>query len=480
MESSWKQTVKLAPHNSLNGDLHTDVAVIGGGLAGILIAYFLKSQDIQTIILEANTIGSGQTSGTTAKITSQHGLIYDKLITHFGKEKALQYATANQNAIEYYRTLIQEHNIECEFEHYPAYIYSTLDSHSLQEEALAAKSLGIPATFVTQTHLPFSVEGAVKFDSQAQFHPLKFIQALSKDLTIYEHTPVNAVENERIFTDKGTVTAKDIIFACHYPFINKPGYYFMRMHQERSYVVALKNAGKLDGMYLGIDPNGLSFRNNGEFLLLGGCGHRTGENSTGGNYAYLQEKAKDFWPCSEESTHWSAQDCMTLDGIPYIGQFSHSTPHWYVATGFGKWGMSSSMVSAQIISDLILGKTNDYAEVFSPLRFTITESLKSSLDESTHAIKSLSKQLFVKPSVEIDALPKGHGGIVEYEGEKVGVYKASTDETFIVSTRCPHLGCQLEWNPDELSWDCPCHGSRFDFKGNLINNPAQTDLSTLS
>lgn len=476
MHSIWKQNVQLTKHPTLKGDLTVDVAIIGGGLAGTLIAYFLQQQGIQAIILEADTVASGQTSGTTAKVTSQHGLIYHQLIKDFGKNKATQYAQANQQAITSYREIIKEHAIECEFEDYPAHIYSTLDSKSLKEEALAAQTVGLPATFVTDTQLPFPVEGAVKLDRQAQFHPLKFIQAISKNLTIYEHTKVNNVEGQRIFTDRGTVTAKDIVFACHYPFMNKPGYYFLRMHQERSYVIALKNACKLDGTYLGIDPNGLSFRNSGDLLLLGGGNHRTGENSKGGQYNFLREKAKEFWPQSQEVTHWSAQDCMPLDGVPYIGQFSHSTPHWYVATGFGKWGMTSSMVSAHIISDAILGKVNDYAEVFSPLRVSIAESAKASLDETAHAVKSLSRQLFTKPNTEIEALPVGHGGVVEYEGDKVGVYKTPSGETFIVSTRCPHLGCQLEWNPDELSWDCPCHGSRFYYTGKLINNPAQEDL----
>lgn len=477
MESIWKRTTNLDKRDPLPGDMETEAAIIGAGLAGILIAYFLEQKGIKTIILEGNSIASGQTGNTTAKITSQHDLIYDKMIKTFGKDKAQQYATANEKAIESYRQIITQNNIECEFEDFPAYIYSTVEAAPLHQEAIAAKILGIPATFTTDTKLPFPVEGAVRFDGQAQFHPLKFIEAISKDLTIYENTKVLSVENQSILTDRGTVTAKDIIFASHYPFMNKPGYYFIRMHQERSYVLALLNASKLDGMYKGMDQDGLSFRNRGDLLLLGGGKHRTGENSAGGKYNTLREKAKEFWPESEEITCWSAQDCMTLDGIPYIGQFSHSTPHWYVATGFGKWGMTSSMVAAHIISDEITGNVNENAQVFSPLRITVPASAKTSLQDGLQAVKGLSRQLLVAPHTEIDALPNGHGGVVEYEGKKVGVYKTSEGETFIVSTRCPHLGCQVEWNPDELSWDCPCHGSRFDFEGKLINNPAQTNLS---
>lgn len=479
MKSIWKKTTTLAQRDSLPGDMEVEAAIIGAGLAGILIAYFLEQKGIKTIILEGDTIASGQTGNTTAKITSQHALIYDKLIKAFGKEKAKQYATANQTAIESYRELIAKHNIDCDFENLPAFIYSTRDAAPLEKEALAAKTLGIPADFTTQTKLPFPVEGAVRFDQQAQFDPLKFIAALSKELTIYEHTKVLSVEGQSIITDKGTVTARDIIFASHYPFMNKPGYYFIRMHQERSYALALANASKLDGMYKGIDEDGLSFRNSGDLLILGGGKHRTGENSMGDKYAMLREKAKDFWPDSKEITCWSAQDCITVDGVPYIGQFSRSTPHWYVATGFGKWGMTTSMVAAHIISDEITGQTNPYAQVFSPLRITLPASAQTSLEDGLQAVKGLSRQLFVSAHTEIDALPNGHGGIVEYKGEKVGVYKTPDGETFLVSTRCPHLGCQVEWNPDERSWDCPCHGSRFDYTGKLIDNPAQTDLSPI-
>lgn len=478
MESIWSKTVPIPEFPPLSGDLHVQAAVLGGGMAGILTAYRLQEQGVDAVVLEASTVASGQTGGTTAKITSQHNLIYARLIREFGPEKARLYAQANQQAIEEYSRVIEHLGIECRFERRPAYLYATLaeDAPKLKQEAQAARSLGIDAEFTAETELPFPVAGAVRFDGQAQFHPLAFLRAVAGKVRVFEHTAAVKVEGNRILTDRGTVTAEKIVFATHFPFLNVPGYYFARMHQERSYVLALTGVSPLHGMYLGIGENGLSFRSCGETLLLGGGGHRTGENRTGGKYASLRERAAEFFPNGVETVHWSAQDCMPLDGVPYIGKFAASTPDWYVATGFGKWGMTSSMVASMLLSDLIAGKSNPWAEVFSPERFTPSASVKNFLTEGAHAVSGLSREFLAPSRAELEALPPGHGGIVESGGQKVGAYKDEQGQVFLVSTKCPHLGCQLEWNPDEKSWDCPCHGSRFDYRGRLIDNPAQSGL----
>ena len=475
--SIWNRIAEKPSFPPLPGDFSTDTVVIGGGMAGILTAYFLQKQGVDAVVLEAETVGSGQTQNTTAKITSQHGLIYHKLIETLGDEAARQYADVQQAAIAEYRRIIEEEGIDCSFTPCPAFLYSLTEEEPLHEEADAARSLGIDACFTTETELPFPVQGAVRFEGQARFHPLSFLYAVAQKVPVYEHTKVRTVESGVVVTDRGVVTARHVMFATHYPFLNAPGYYFMRMHQERSYVIALENVPPPQGMYLGIDEeNGWSVREAEGLVLFGGGKHRTGENRKGGQYQKLMDAAGSFWPQSRVVDQWSAQDCMTLDGIPYIGQFSASTPDWYIATGFQKWGMTSSMASAMILSDLIRERGNPYAEVFSPLRFTPGASAKNFLNEGMHAVRDLSRRVLAPPRAEVEALPKGHGGVVEYDGEKMGVYRDDAGEVYAVSIQCPHLGCQLEWNPDEKSWDCPCHGSRFDYHGNLIDNPAQEDL----
>lgn len=479
MESIWSKTVQMPAFPQLRGDRTADIAVIGAGMAGVLTAYLLRQKQADVVVLEATEVAGGQTKNTTAKITSQHGLIYHRLAAQFGLEKAGQYAAANEAAIRAYREIARQERIDCALETCPAFLYSTEDAGPLQREAEAAKKLGLPAAFTLETSLPFPIAGAVRFENQAQFHPLAFLKAVCTGLPIFTHTRVLRVEGNRVETDYGTVTAERIVFATHYPFVNVPGYYFMRMHQSRSYVVALKNAPRLDGMYYGVDPNSWSMRNAEGLLLLGGGSHRTGENRTGGQYAALREQAAAFWPGCTESAHWSAQDCMTLDGVPYIGPFSASTPNWYVATGFCKWGMTSSMVAAMLLTDALCGVSNPNAPVFSPLRFTPDASAKTFFKDSMHAVRDLTRQAVAPPRAEIDALPPGHGGVVEYDGQKMGVYKEESGAVHLVSTRCPHMGCQLEWNPDEKTWDCPCHGSRFTCDGALIDNPAQENLPHL-
>ena len=475
MESIWSQTCRLRQREALPGDMKTDIAVIGAGMAGILIASALQEAGRRVIVLEAERIAGGQTRNTTAKLTCQHGLLYEKLIRTLGEEKARQYAQANAAALMEYRRIIADRNIDCDLEQRDAWVYGS-NAAQLWKEAEAAAALGLPATFVEETKLPFPTAGAVRFANQAQFHPLKFLQAISEPLTIYENTSVQSVEENQIITTRGRVQAEQIVFACHYPFVNFPGMYFARMHQERSYVIALENAAPMDGMWIGAEQGAYSFRNYGPLLLLGGGGHRCGENSAGGRYDLLRQQAAQWFPGSREVAHWSAQDCVTADSVPYIGPYAASRPNWFVATGFQKWGMTSSMVAAMLLRDRICGKENPWAEVFDPGRFD-EKTLTGLAQESGQAVKGLAKQLFQIPAEAARELPPGHGGIVFWKGKKLGVYKDESGALWPVDIRCPHLGCQLEWNPDERSWDCPCHGSRFDYRGKLISGPAQENIT---
>lgn len=474
MKSVWTEGYEFRKRESLDKDMEIDVLVIGAGIAGILTAYMLKKKGVDVAIIEAKEIASGNTKNTTAKITSQHNLIYHKLIKEFGEEKAKEYALANELAIKKFQEIIKEENIDCDFEKEDAYLYSLNDIDKLQKEFEAAKKLGIKAELVNNVEIPIEVKGALKFSNQAQFNPIKFLKAISKDLTIYENTKalkINEKEN-LVSTKKGNIKANSIIVATHFPIINVPGYYFMRMHQERSYVLALENASNIKGMYIDIDKKGYSFRNYKNLLLFGGAAHRTGETEEGGSYDKLRKAVKNIYPDSKEKYYWSAQDCMTLDGIPYIGQYSLDTPNLYVATGFNKWGMTSSMISAMILSDMILGNENNFSDIFSPNRFDMSSSMKNAADDVITTAKNFIAQKIHIPSETLENIQNGHGGIVDYNGKKAGVYKDENGNVFTVSTKCPHLGCELKWNPEELSWDCPCHGSRFDYRGTWIESPA--------
>lgn len=430
MSSLWEQNLKKPEFEQLHGDIKTDVLIIGGGITGILCAYELEKAKVPYVLAEAETVGSGITKNTTAKITVQHGLIYDKIIKKYGIEKAKQYLSASETAFEKYRRLSLD--TDCDFQEKDSYVYSKNNRQKIEREIYALEKLGVKTEFVKELPLPFYIAGAVRFPKQAQFNPLKFIYALSKGLNIYEHTRVKELKGKTAVTNGGKITADKIIVATHFPFINKHGNYFVKMYQHRSYVIALENAPDVNGMYVDDSKSGMSFRNYQNLLLIGGGAHRTGKK--GGNWKELREFARTYYPESKEKYHWATQDCMTLDNIPYIGPYSKSTDGLYTATGFNKWGMTSSMVSAMILCDMVQGKDSEFKDVFSPSRTILYPKLAVNLFESAMGL--------------LCPAPK----------------------------RCPHLGCALKWNEHEHSWDCPCHGSRFSEKGEIIDNPATGDL----
>jgi len=431
MESIWTENTQLPSFVPLAGDIKTDVLIIGGGMAGILCAYMLKKQGTDCILIEQGRLCRGVTGSTTAKITSQHGLIYQKLVKQFGVEGARLYRQANEAALEQYADLCRE--IACDFERKDNFVYSLDRPDKLEKEMVALAQMGVPAELAQRLPLPLECAGAVCFQNQAQFHPLKFICGILPGLPIYEQTKAKAfLPPNTVITNRGRIRAEKIVVTTHFPMFNKHGAYFLKLYQHRSYVLGLKNGPDVHGMYVDENEMGLSFRNGEGYLLLGGGGHRTGKK--GGGWAELEAFARERYPESKISCCWATQDCMSLDGMPYIGQYSKATPELFVATGFNKWGMTSSMVVATVLADLVEGKDNEWAELFSPSR------------------NILRPQLFVN-------------GI-------------SSVANLLTPTkpRCPHMGCALKWNAQEHSWDCPCHGSRFGEDGKVLDNPATDDM----
>lgn len=428
MRSVWQRDRSLPEHPALTGEVRTDVLVIGGGLAGLLTAWELQQRGVDVVLVEKNRICSATTAHTTAKITAQHGLIYQKLIRSIGNEGAAQYYRANAEAAERLKKLCKQFGVPMEEK--ANFVYSS-SRQKLGDELSALHKLGIPATFEESPPLPISTAGAVGIPGQAQFHPLKLAEHLAKELTIYENSRVTELIGTTAKTEHGCIRAEKIVVATHFPLLNKHGSYFLKLYQHRSYLLTLENAGKLDAMYVSDDRKGMSFSSYGGALLLGGGGHRTGKH--GGGWQELRDFAARHYPNAVEKDHWAAQDTMSLDGIPYIGQYSRNTPDLYVAAGFNKWGMSGSMVSAMVLADLIQEKPNEYARIFSPSRSIL------------------------KPQLLFNC--------------------AETTVNFLIPTtkRCPHLGCALKYNRQEHSWDCSCHGSRFSESGKVLDNPANAD-----
>lgn len=476
MSSIWIQTTQISGGTKDTLPASADVVVIGAGITGLLTAFCLQREGREVAVIEAGRIASGQTQNTTAKITSQHGLIYTTLIHQYGLDAARRYAMANEEAIASYAKLVREENISCHFEPQNAYLYSVYNSQILLRECEAAAALGIKAHFSAKTSLPFETMGAVCFENQAQFHPLEFARHLSGNLKIYENTCALRVKGNRVVTTKGTIEGKNIVFASHYPFQDFPGMYFVRQHQERSYVIAITGIPKWEGMYYSADKEGLSFRWYEDVLLVGGGGHRTGSQTGLSGYGVLEKKVGKLFPRYREVARWSAQDCVTHDDLPFIGRFSVFHSNWYVATGLKKWGMTGAMISARLICDQICGRNNPYESVFTPWRFHGRASWEKIGEDVRFSITGLSKGYFHLPLQE-ESLPKaGEAKIMRIGLRRYGVYCDVEGNFHKVPVKCRHLGCELTWNPCEHTWDCPCHGSRYDCDGGLLDNPAQTSL----
>ncbi len=472
----WRSTATIRSRDKLLGDIECDVLVIGGGIAGVLTAYFLSQNNINTVLVEAASICSGQSAKTTAKITSQHGACYQQIEKKFSTSISRGYANACEKAIDDYDKLIFDNRIDCDFVRLPSYLYSLESTDIINKEFEFTRKCSINAELTTRTELPFPVKLALRYQNQAQFNPYPFIDKLSSYISIFENTHVMRVEGNIAFCDNVRIKAKKIVFATHYPIVNFPGLYFTRMHQSRSYVVALKNTPSLKSMYYCVDKGGLSFRSYRDYLLLSGCSHRAGEKCNENDpYEYLLKQALKFYPDAFLCHNFSAQDCMSPDHLPYAGVYAKSRPDWYVLTGFSKWGMTDSMLSAKLVSDLIIGNKNPLEKIFSPSRFNLS-TVKPVLSEVGHSIKGLSKTAFRIPIDSLADIKRGEAKIVMYGSHRCGVYRSDEGKIFAVSARCPHLGCALSWNSAEKSWDCPCHGSRFSYTGELIDNPAQISL----
>ena len=456
MKSYWDSSETLKTYPKLEKDIETDICIVGAGIVGITCAYTLGNLGYKVCILEKDKVFNGVSVNTTAKITSEHSLTYNHMVDKFGMDKAKQYLYANENAIRQIENIIKKENIECDFEIQSSYVYTTKQEEikALKQELKTLKNMDFDAQYIEEIDLPFSILGAVKFNNQAQFNPKKYVKGLLKKIEenegeIYENTKVIDITNDCITivetNDIKTIKVKSkyVIMATHYPIINAPGYHFLKLYQEKSYAIAIETEKEVfNGIYINPSAPTYSFRTikdgDKRLILIGGSEHKTGtKQDISKSYINLEEKAKELYPDMKVVYRWSTQDCMALDNIPYIGVFSDLMKNVFIATGFNKWGMTSSYIAADIIRDLINNNKNEYAEVFYGTRFHPVLNAKELAD--------MGKEI----------------------GKGITGFK---------NPRCSHLGCELQWNELEKTWDCPCHGSRFSKEGKSLHSPSIKDL----
>jgi len=495
--SLWLATTPRTDFKSLKDDLSVDVAVIGGGIAGITTALLLKQSGASVALIEARKIVESVTGNTTAKVTSQHGLIYDHLIKQFGTEGAQTYADSQQAAIEKIASLVEENRIDCDFTRSDAYVYTETESEleRITADVEASTKVGLPASYAETTPLPFEIKGAIRFTNQARFHPRKYLLALVEkflgdDGYIFEETrALDIDEKERIChvtTDKGKVRAKQVVIATHFPFYD-PAMYFARMYPKRSLVLGCRLSGKApEGMFITAESPFRSFRSNplddgGEIWMVGGENYKTGQGGdTAERYLNLERYARERFPVESIEYRWATQDNVTADRVPYIGKASPGSDRLYIATGFGGWGMTNSMVSAMILSDLVMGRENDWSKLYDPNRFKPLTSAKDLVTQNIDVAKHfVGDRISVPKEESADDITEGEGRVLEIDGEKTAICKLD-GAVHSVSATCTHMGCIVAWNNAERSWDCPCHGSRFNYDGTVIQGPANEDLKEVS
>lgn len=493
MESLWIKTTKDEINlKSLESDEETEVCVIGAGLFGLTTAYYLTQCGKKVVVLERDGIGKKVSGNTTGKITSQHELFYTHLVEDYGEEYAKKYLKANEQAIRNIQQIIDREKIECEFSTQKSYVYTTKQDEviEIEKEVEIVNKLGKNAKFVTNIELPLKIKGAIEFDGQAQFHPREYMlglaNAILKQNKIYNYTTVTDVEkdgdNYKIYTDKGNIKAKYVVLATHFPTINMPGFYFLKMYQSTSYLIAIETNSKLpQGMYINIREPVYSFRkanyNGKEILLIGGAGHKTGEPiPEESHYEQLEKKAKEMYSDCKVLFRWNTRDCISLDKIPYVGEFSNLMKNLYVGTGFKKWGITLSNVAANIVADKIMGSINEFEDIFTATRMKPIKNRWEVEHILKETVNSIALNKFKIDSWNVEKIENGNGAIIEIDGSNVGIYKDINGKIYAVKPNCSHLGCLLSWNNTDKTWDCPCHGSRFDYRGRNLYEPAIKDL----
>ena len=502
-EPIWIDTSPETGYEPLDGGLDVDVAVVGGGIAGVTTAAKLTDRGESVALLERDRILTGVTGHTTAKLTSLHGLVYDHLVDHFGEEQARHYAAANEAAIDDVEETASSLDLDCDFERAPAYTYlSTEESGSerrrhrkhIRAEVDAAHRLGLPASFVEETDLPYDVDSAVRFDDQAHFHPRNYLLGLARQIPengghVFEETTVQSVSGGRscsVETNRGTVTADAVVVATHFP-IHDHAFYFARLRPKRSYVVAARlNDEAPEGMYY--EPFSSSYvsvrpRPAGEesMVLVGGQNHRTGHgHDVTERYEKLEAAARERFDVDAIEYRWSTQDYASVDRVPFVGPLAPQSRNVYVATGFGGWGMTNGTAAGTLLADLITGRDNPWADVYHPTRLRLDASAKELVSHNKHAAKHYAKDYTgERPRLDLAALDRGEANVFEERDDPVAVYRDDDGEVHAVSAVCSHMGCLVSWNDGERSWDCPCHGSRFDVDGTVLDTPAIDGLDAV-
>jgi glycine/D-amino acid oxidase-like deaminating enzyme/nitrite reductase/ring-hydroxylating ferredoxin subunit len=471
------------------GEAEFDVVVLGGGITGLTTALLLKREGARVAVLEARRVGSGVTGCTTAKVTALQQTIYSRLRRRHGTDATAVYADASVAGLEMIAELVGSEKIDCRLERRAAVTFAADpdERSAVEDEHDAASEAGLGTTFGEEVDLPFETHGAVRLEDQVQLQPVSYVQGLAAAVDgdgsrVYEQTPalsVDVVNPTRVTIEAGSVTARQVVVATHYPLLDR-SLFFARLEPARSYCIATRVDGAPpESMSISAGSSTHSIRSYDDLLVLGGEGHTTGSRkATPERYAALEQFAREHWDVSEVPYRWSAQDPVSWDLLPVIGRYHPGSSRLFVASGFHKWGLASGSFAARIIADEIAGRSNPWGDTFSPNRIGLSGLPKLAEMNAKVAVDLVGDRLVPAVSSDTDDIPPGSARVIRDGLGKTGVFRDDDGKLHAVSLRCTHLGCLLRFNSAERSWDCPCHGSRFDVDGEVLEGPATRALES--
>jgi glycine/D-amino acid oxidase-like deaminating enzyme/nitrite reductase/ring-hydroxylating ferredoxin subunit len=487
-ESLWLDTAPAAAgFPALDGEVRVDVAVLGGGIAGVTTALLAKRTGARVAVLEAREVGSGVTGTTTAKVSALQSTILATIRSRHDQDTATVYAQASAAAVERVATLAREEDVACDLERRPAFTYAAEDSErsSVERELETAERAGLPVAAVEGPDLPYPVHGAVRLDEQLQFQPVAYVRGLAAAIPgdgshVFEHSralEVSAGAPCRVRTAGGTVVADRVVVATHYPILDR-GLYFARLEPQRSYCLAARvRDTPPQGMSISAGSPSRSLRAFGDLMIVGGEGHAAGaRKATPERYARLEEFARRHWNVEAVTHRWSAQDPVSYDHLPVVGPYVPRSSRLWVASGFMKWGMTSATFAAMILAERLAGRDHPWADTFAPTRVSLRSAHELAKLGGKFSLDFVADRVLPAGAGSAADVPAGEARVVRSGAARVGAYRADDGTLHGVSLRCTHLGCLVRFNAAERTWDCPCHGSRFDVDGSVLEGPATQPL----
>lgn len=483
----WNETCSPPSFPALAGDIKVDLAIVGGGMVGISAARFAKDRGMTVAVIEAHRVGQGVSGRATAKVTSQHGIIYRTLEQTFGEDKARLYAEAQETGLASVRELSGKYGIDADIEIRPGFVYTLDEAHveEIEKEVEVARRLGLPASLTRDTGLPFEVKAAMRWEEQAQFHPLKYVAGLAATIPgdgchVFENSRVVDWQPDKVTTDGGSVSARHVAMATNLP-LGQVGLYYATNFPKAEPAIAAPIGRVPPGFYKNVEQPGHSMRTHVHegrtYAVAVGTHFKPGHaDEELKHFAELEAWLKASFDAGEIEYRWVNEDYSPMDGAPFIGWSSGVKDGYLVATGFNAWGFTNGTAAGMIIADLAAGEDNRWLDLFDATRVKPIAGGKEFVKESAGVAAHLVGGYLSSKPKSVDALDPGQAAILKIDGDNVAVFRDEDGAVHALSAACTHMGCLVGWNATDRTWDCPCHGSRFALSGDVLHGPAVKPL----